>query len=290
MPSPDSMASHVQVVEPSTQVASPKSHANRPSWLAALGVSWIQRATRSKPKWPDPLSSVGIPYEPLHSVPCWDVKGPVREIAELICPQATSVLELNHERLTEGEKCCPMLLIGMYMVGHCENEATPVLLVSCGKKSIRENAKALIKEMKILDAYPAVILAMNPKPPVCLVGSDSDPLQPNPVYEVGSGLSTYSAQYVMEPKRTVYSTHKTWTLLLASSIYFRKGSNPESSIDGKSTMGGLVCVNGILRGLTVAHGFTENNEAPSGCSSDSDIEYDCDDPEDTHYVELTSRG
>ena len=257
------------------------------SWLTSLGLSWIQRAARGKPSWPEPILSIGLPCEPLHSISCWDVKGPARDIALSICPKVASLLESSREELTEGESHCPLLLVRMYMVGQCKNEAIPVLVVSCGKKRIREKARTLIKEMKLLDDHPALVLIASSKVPTLLAGPTLDLPKSVSAFEAPSGVqSDFQGNEKILVRASSQEAH-------AVPLYFCMSSKPSVLIGGRATMGGLICVNGVLRGLSAAHVLQDDEKDEKydlDDSDDTDIEYDCDDSEENNYVDITSTG
>ena len=219
-----------------------------------------------KPSWPEPELSIGRELEALDSSHrCWDIKGPVLDLATRIYGAVQEELDLRSAYLVERERVHKPVLFQMYMTGRRSQDANPTLLFSCSREQPRRRAKEVVKDSGILREHPAVRLAHSkrlpqaPTPFRILVGSMKR------IQTEGGGL--FGDVYCISPvDRTcgvpVFTRRKDGS--------FRK-----------ATIGGIVQFGDTYYGLTVAHTFVhdESKFAEDGDDESSDMEcsFDSDD-------------
>lgn len=241
------------------------------SWLTgAFGSPWIQQAARNKPKWPNPGESTGIELPAIHSVPCWDVIGPARECARILLPQITLALETNVQRLMAGEKTWPVLLVRMCMVGLERADSVPVFLLKCDKKAIRVRAKAIIKETKILDPFPEILLvAYDNAPSQLALAGETDATPEARLVDQSGKARSVNILSLQNPKR----------LHCLPLSFVLTDPDTQAKVITRSTMGGVITVDGNIVGLTVAHAINSEKSISLMAKDDTGdlgIEYDSD--------------
>jgi hypothetical protein len=223
------------------------------SWFAP---TW----TWTKPSWPQPELSIGRELEALdRSHRCWDIKGPVLELATKICGAVQRELDLRAEYLVERERIRKPVLFRMYMTGRRKEEANPTLLFSCSREQPRKRAKEVVKESGILREHPAVRLAHSkrlpqaPTPFRILVG----PM--NKIATEGGGL--FGEVYCISP---VDRTCGVPVFVRRKDGSFRK-----------ATIGGIVQLGDTYYGLTVAHTFVDDGFESAEDSDDDSCDMEC---------------
>jgi hypothetical protein len=221
---------------------------------------------RAKPKWPQPELSIGTELEaPDRSHRCWDIKGPVLELATSMYREVKRELDLRSDYLTAGEPIICHVVFGMYMIGRRKEEANPTLLFSCSREQPRKRAKEVVKESGILRDHPAVRLAHSKRLPQSrmpfriLVGH---------MKGVSAGaIDAFGEVYCISP---VDRTCGVPVFMRRKDGSFRK-----------ATIGGIVQLGDTYYGLTVAHSFVDDgfeiNDASDDGSSDMECSFDSDD-------------
>lgn len=210
--------------------------------------------TWTKPSWPQPELSIGRELEALDSAHrCWDIKGPVLELATRIYAAVQKELDLRADYLVQRERIRKPVLFRMYMTGRRQEEANPTLLFSCSREQPRKRAKEVVKESGILRDHPTVRLAHRkrlpqaPTPFRILVG---------PMNKIATGGSElFGEVYCISP---VDRTCGVPVFMRRRDGSFRK-----------ATIGGIVQLGGTYYGLTVAHTFVDDG-SESGADSDDD--------------------
>jgi hypothetical protein len=216
--------------------------------------------TWTKPSWPQPELSIGRELEALDSSRrCWDIKGPVLDLATKIYSLVQKELDLRSDYLVERERIRKPVLFRMYMIGRRQEDANPTLLFSCSREQPRKRAKEVVRDSGILREHPAIRLVhskrlpQTPMPFRILVGSMEK------IQAEGGGL--FGEVYCITPvDRTcgvpVFTRRKDGS--------FRK-----------ATIGGIVQLGDIYYGLTVAHTFIDDDLENTEESDDDSLGMDC---------------
>jgi hypothetical protein len=192
---------------------------------------------------------------------CWEAIGPAQELFRQVSKKIADLLDERIDDLEEGELHAGVFVtFGMYMIGKSPAAARPTLIISCQSAKPRRRAIKFIKESLILKGYPKMELAESSICPTS-ISNDSlrlfsgrgSPSLPNRMdLEVGDGSSPVNP--------------------LATSLNRVCGIPIICLSSGKqTTIGGVVCINGKVYGLTVAHAFEKSryDVAKAGLNQDS---------------------
>jgi hypothetical protein len=143
-------------------------------------------------------------------------------------------------------------MFGIYMVGKNKKRASPTLLLSCVPKMPRQKAVKLVQESGILEHYPGVLLAESSQSPTALG-------QVRPLGRLNAADSDF-----------IFFSPPTSKNVCGRPIHVM-GADPGNlaflSMSQKATLGGFVRLqnfehNQLYCGLTVAHAFEDEPEAP----------------------------
>lgn len=246
-------------------------------------------AFRQKNPWPDPELSIGESWCTIGKTQCWEAIGLAQEVAGEIFGHIKSLLESQHEHLSEGV-CVPRaVLFGLYMTGRTVEKARPTIIFSCENKAQRQRAMKLVRESKLLDAYPAVLLAESSRPPRL----SREPQQLCDDRSVDDAHLSDVAEPHPFSDRLVYCTHP---LSRTHGIPIIIKSTDETLTFRQSTLG-IVRIGDQLFGITVAHTFISPSKTDTpGKDGDMEfsLEHDSDDEdedeEDEDFICATSRG
>ncbi|KAH7371817.1 hypothetical protein BKA64DRAFT_715305 [Cadophora sp. MPI-SDFR-AT-0126] len=224
-------------------------------------------------KWEQPELSVGSPCASLDILgryKCWVVKdrSPAHVVWKAVSKPIISLLDDQFEHLDAGDSD---LIFEMFMVGRKPTSTVPTIIFSCESKSCRQKAMALVQKKSILAAHPGVHMAECSRLPKLLT-QEEDP----------ESLFLPAGVYLDGPLRTC------GTPVLIS---FGPKRLPR-----KATIGGIVCIDETLYGVTAGHAFTPPKKTVS--SDMDDIEFSFfggDDPFDSsededESVEMTSQA
>jgi hypothetical protein len=255
---------------------------------ATLAASSTRSGIRGifKPKqnslWPDPRQSIGESWCPLGKNRCWEPVGPAREIIGRTFGDIKELLESQHEYLNEGV-CIPRaILFSLYMIGRTEDHAKPTIMFSCENKAPRQRAVKIVRASTILDEYPSVGLGDSSRP--LILSRSPVPLgDQNPSEDVQ--MSGDVLVYYFPPLIDAYG--------IPIAIGSTEDDRPHPR--HKATIGGFICIEEELFGVTVGHIFLDDSYVPGSCGSDAieySLEFESDDEtlDEEGQVEITSRG
>ncbi|KAH6703323.1 hypothetical protein BKA61DRAFT_196024 [Leptodontidium sp. MPI-SDFR-AT-0119] len=223
--------------------------------------------------WRQPELSVGSPCSSLDLLgiyKCWMVKdkSPAHAVWKDVSKRIINLLEDQFEHLDAGDSD---LTFEMFMVGRRSTSSVPTILFSCESKSCRQKAMALVQKKSILAAYPGVLMAERSRMPKLLAQGEDSEL-----------LFLPSGVYLNGPLRTC-----------GTSVLISFGPKRPTRI---ATIGGIVCIEEELYGVTAGHAFSEvkgttnsdDNDAEFSFFGDSDP-FDSSD-EEHELVEMTSQA
>lgn len=231
---------------------------------------------RKKRKWLDPQSSIDFPCGALGGVPCWTVKGEAKGVFEEIEDGIKKLLEDHMDDITECQLTVETFGWCMYMRGRNESDAEPVLLFECLDGKTRTKVVDIVRRSKLwkftIKKHPALRLASSSRGPQ------------------GSG-SAAEIPDISDASGVVYCDG-TLHNLCGVQIYvdLSQASSPPSF--RKATLGGLILVDDVLHGMTVAHLFKDTPQAQTYLEETND-EFtfeDDSDMEDDISIDVTSRG
>lgn len=203
-----------------------------------------------------PCGTFGASYQ------CWVAIGPARELFNQISDGIKGILEDHNDDLEEVQSVSSPIGWTMYMIGYrfvSSAFARPTLLLECIDSGVRKKARKIIRESRLwrdtVAQYPRIKLADCSRGPQ-LVGDDlaessSTHQDGNTVY-VGYGIDN----------------------LCGAPILWDSGRDALSS--RKATLGGIILVDGVPRGLSVAHAFNEAQEISHAEMDPDDLTYDDD--------------
>ncbi|KAH7323903.1 hypothetical protein BKA65DRAFT_511668 [Rhexocercosporidium sp. MPI-PUGE-AT-0058] len=224
-------------------------------------------------RWTQPELSVGSPCSSLDVFGvyrCWMVKdkSPAHAVWKDLTKPIISLLDDQFEHLDAGDSD---LIFEMFMIGRKPTSSVPTILFGSESKSCRQKAMALVEKKSILAAYPGVVMAGRSKMPKLLAQGEDSEL-----------LFLPSGVYLNGPLRTC------GTSVLIS---FSPRRPPRIA-----TIGGIVCIEEELYGVTAGHAFREVKVVSD--HADDDVEFsffggsdpfDSSDDED-ESVEMTSQA
>jgi hypothetical protein len=214
--------------------------------------SRLPQISPATPQWREPERSIGLPCCSLGKHKCWEVVGPAHDISQNIFRATKDLLDQHSEFLHETESVPFSIMFGLYMVGKNEQNASPTLLLSCVPKKPRQKAVKLVDKSGILRHYPGVLLAESSQSPTAL-----GQVRPLGCSNAADG-------------DFIFFTPPTTNNVCGQPIHIL-GTDPENlafvSISQKATLGGFVRLqnaehNELYCGLTVAHAFEDEPEAP----------------------------
>ena len=196
---------------------------------------------------------------------CWFVAGPARDLHDSIAAKVDDFLSRNQEEIIRGEAKAIMVCWNLFMVGNNPTTARPMLVIASKSSRQRQYARALLKQSKILEDWPAIRIRTVAKVPAQLKGGSA------------SSATSNSA-----PESSIYLANDSLTL-----------SGALVSIGGKglATVGGLVKIGVSFYGFTAQHpslGISDEEEEDSADFDGFDEDSGSDDDEDV--VETTSKG
>lgn len=195
-------------------------------------------------------------------------KSPAHAVWKDVSKRIINLLEDQFEHLDAGDSD---LTFEMFMVGRRSTSSVPTILFSCESKSCRQKAMALVQKKSILAAYPGVLMAERSRMPKLLAQGEDSEL-----------LFLPSGVYLNGPLRTC-----------GTSVLISFGPKRPTRI---ATIGGIVCIEEELYGVTAGHAFSEVKGTTN--SDDNDVEFSFfgdSDPfdssdEEHELVEMTSQG
>lgn len=220
-----------------------------------------------QPLWPAPEDSVGSKCQNVGSLVAWEVIGPALEVMEKLTVEIGALLEKHKDSLEHSEDKPRTISFNMWMVGSQPTCAVPTLVFSSKSRRKRRYAKALLKDSKLLDAYPGVKVKTLEKMPAVYNAA---------VHNAGELPDTFS-------ENDVY---------LVKSPGGACGSLIALGASKLATIGIVIEINGAYYGTSAQHSrfdYFVEQESPAAegqvCNFDEDSDYDEDE-----LVEVTSRG
>jgi hypothetical protein len=220
-----------------------------------------------RPLWPAPEDSVGSNCQYVGSLVAWEVVGPALEVMEKLAVEIGALLEKHKDSLEHCEDKPRTISYNMWMVGSRPTCAEPTLVFSSKSRRKRRLAKALLKDSKVLDAYPGVKVKTLEKMPAVYNAA---------VHNAGEPPGTFS-------ENDVY---------LVKSPGGACGSLIALGASKLATMGIVIELNGAYYGTSAQHSrfdYFVEPESPAAegqvCNFDEDSDYGEDE-----LVEVTSQG
>ena len=196
---------------------------------------------------------------------CWFVAGPALALHDSIAAQVDDFLSRNQEEIIRGEAKATMVCWNLYMVGNNPTTARPMLVITSKSSRQRQYAKALLKESKLLEDYPAIRIRTVAKVPAQLKGGSTSSATSN---------SSFGSSIFLAPG----------SLTLSGALVSVGGK-------GLATVGGIVKIGATFYGFTAHHpglGISRWEEEDSADFYDFDEDSDSDDDED--IVDTTGKG
>jgi hypothetical protein len=246
-----------------------------------------------KNPWPDPQGSIGDALCSLGRSRCWEAKGPAGDISRgPIFREIKVLLESRHEYLNEGESVYSHLSYAVYMIGRSEKHARPTIVFSCVRQPPRQRALKLVRESRILDDHPAILLGECSRPPILsrpprLLFDQNDGEGGDEVMFDSIAGERYlpGLIYYDPPAKDIFGIP----------IFIRREGHASEVPTRRATIGGLFMLEDQLVGLTVKHVFVD--VAPQmPTHDDTNMEFSLEDDgetseeEDDNFVQMTSRG
>lgn len=232
--------------------------------------------SRKKNIWPDPRSSIDIRCGELDGEPCWTIKGDAERLFTEIKDGIESLLQDRMDDIADCQYSLETFGWCMYMRGQDESHAEPVLLFECLDGKTRAKVVKIVKKSplwkNIKQRHPALRIASSARGPQ------------------GSG-STMDMPESSDASDVVYCD-RTPHQLYGLQIYVDLSHDSSPSSFRKATLGGLILVDNVLHGMTVAHLFKDTPQTQTYFEENSD-EFTFEDDsemEDDISIDITSRG
>ena len=223
---------------------------------------------KKKVGWPEPEKSIGkLCSMKSRNGLVWEAVGPAKLAYDQISKQIGDLLLSRSEYLDEGEEYPSTICYGLWMIGRDPAHATPTIVIGCESQSVRTKAEEIIKIEGILVPFPGIAVKKSPCVPRLLAPGRS-----------GMGIGT------------VFASDQAFRSYGIPAI---TGSSGTPSLEGRTTVGGLVCVGPQQYGLTVSHAFCSKNQDQLVTHQDFpvlDFDSDDNDTEEEYTVEGTSAG
>ena len=239
-------------------------------------------------KWPEPELSIGEDWCLMKGLlkdrQCWEAIGPAKNAMDELINGIKNELEQQQEYLRKGI-CTPhRMMFTMYMIGHTRTDANPVIVFSCRNKLQRKRALKVIRKSCLLDPYPGITLGDSSRPPI-LTG----PVIPLSSYGSKSDFELPSINIESADTRipVYYSAHSGSSYGI--SVFVRQDSHDLH----QATVGGFICMEGRIFGLTVAHILDKDQEESTSVDNDVELSIDEEDDEkkdDEDIGDITSQG
>jgi hypothetical protein len=232
-----------------------------------LSLSGIWRQT-----WQDPQNSIGLSCGQFGGIPCWTVKGDAKILFEQI---ADGVKELLENHMDDIEKCqTNREAVGwsMYMMGRDISHAKPVFVFDCFDRKTRTKVVEIVKKSKLwkktIETHPALRLASHARVPQECGSSANIPSMPDVLGEVYSDGTRHD--------------------LCGTQIYVHLSQDSSFRV---ATLGGIILVNDVPHGITVAHIFKDRPEIQNFPEDNDEFTFEVDSEiEDDASTNETSRG
>ena len=233
-----------------------------------------------EPEWQDsidrPCGVLGKFYR------CWTAKGPARALFEEIAGHIKTVLDSRRDDLDEGQIVPRTIGFSLYMISLrvlSTLSVRPTLLIECENTTVRNKAKFIVRESSIwrrtLREHHGLKLAASARGPQAC-GKEKSKQSEMPL---GNDAMVYANRFFESACGIPISVN--------SDLHLRD-----------ATLGGIVIVDSVPMGITVAHAFIESTLAPDsptlkgddGFAFDSDddlkenIASDSKDPGETHQA------
>ncbi|KAK0117886.1 hypothetical protein ONS95_012205 [Cadophora gregata] len=201
-------------------------------------------------RWRQPELSVGsqcASLDILGRYKCWLVKdkSPAHVVWKAVSKPIISLLDDQFEHLDAGDSD---LTFEMFMVGRKPTSTVPTIIFSCESKTCRQKAMALVQKKSILAAYPGGYMAEYSRLPKPLAQGEDAEL-----------LFLPAGVYLNGPLRIC------GTPVLVS---FGPKKSPR-----KATIGGIICIDETLYGVTAGHAFTQHKASSSSDVSDDEFSF-----------------
>jgi len=165
-------------------------------------------------------------------------------VFEQIEVDITKLLEENMDAIEECQLNREPVGWSMYMRGQDIDHAEPVLLFDCLDAKTRAKVVAIVKESQlwkvIVKKYPALRLASSARVPQECISDQVAANLPDVIDASGAVFSNGMLHY-----------------LCGVQIYVDVSKNSLSSSFRKATLGGIVLVDNVPHGITVAHAFKD---------------------------------
>ncbi|KAI9866905.1 MAG: peptide-N4-(N-acetyl-beta- glucosaminyl)asparagine amidase [Pleopsidium flavum] len=241
--------------------------------LRQTGQPHILMFKKKKGSWPDPGLSIGRScYNNSSGGYCWEAVGPVRDAFNEVSEKIRDLFQSQSDYLDEGEEDSPTFSYGIWMIGRDKAHATPTIVLGCKSASVRTRAKNILKGSGILSPFPGIALKKTVRTPEPLAAGDASK---------SVALDTTSTIYAFGGPTEPCGT----SIFLGSSDVQRSASRREA------TMGGIIAVDGLYYGLTVAHVFASDFRPPEGLAQGDFLDLDSDSESDGESLaEITSEG
>jgi hypothetical protein len=235
-----------------------------------LAQAFKRSSISSVVSWQSPELSIGRACTPFEKQQCWEVTGRAESLARGLFQAVKELLDGCNELLYDGEPVESLVMFNLFMIGRDRSKANPTLLLSCERKRPRQRAMKLIRESGILrrPEHAGFRLAESPRPPVGL----SAPVPLGSQDDAGSSslpLPLLDQNVLWNPKFPP----------TGAQLYTRFDAN-DADYATRATLGGVVSIEGVFYGLTVAHNFTGQKEPPVQADDEDGFELSFDD-----YVE-----
>lgn len=228
---------------------------------------------RKKQTWPDPQSSIDFPCGALGGVPCWTVRGDARRLFAEIEDGIKNLLQDRMDDIADCQHNLETFGWCMYMRGRNESRAEPVLLFECLDRKTREKIVNIVKKSSlwksIIEKHPALRLASSSRGPQESCSATKISIKSDAVYCDGPPHQLYGVQ-----------------------IYVDSSQDSSSASLRMATLGGLILIDNVLHGMTVAHLFKDKPQTQTHLEKNSDefIFEDDNEMEDDVSIDITSRG
>ncbi len=194
---------------------------------------------------------------------CWTAKGPAREMFEKIAGPITTVLESRSDDLDEGQIIPITIVFSLYMISLrmlSSASVHPTLLIECENSTVRNKAKCIVRESsiwrKIQREHRSLKLA------ACARGPQA------------CGKNTLPKSETLGSATTVYA-HRSFESPCGVPISMYGDSHQRDA-----TLGGIIMIDSVPMGITVAHAFKESSLTPNSCILQEDDEFAFDSDED----------
>jgi hypothetical protein len=243
--------------------------------IQAIQRGEVRQPRLGNPKWQDPERRQSIKVDKrakmewqlntsLWTMTCWIALSPAQPCLRHTMDRIEILLLNRKSEVWGGDHTDRGCTLHPSMHGRSIKVAQPTIIISSSSKVCRRNAKTIIQDEKIKVDSRGIGIEFYEIGPVYLAGSidleagytsnqisKSESAEEKLIHSSGQSSSLHSNSYIHQAESSNKTSKRGKTAINGALVYAGELS---------CTIGGLLAINGVIYGLTVAHAFESNLE------------------------------